>query len=90
MSPKPYPESYTYSQARHGTQEVLHQEQRALTEMDDTMMQRILKPVQCAVLIVDTFPAACVALPLAEAVASLSRGARCNQTLTSSWLCEAL
>ena len=55
-------------------QEVLRQEQQALTETDDHVMQRLLKPAQCALLIVDALPAAAVALPLAEAVAALHAG----------------
>ena len=56
------------------TQEVLRQQQQALTEMDDHVMQRVLRPVQCALLIVDALPAAAVALPLAEAVGALPTG----------------
>ena len=56
------------------TQDVLRQEQQALTEMDDHVMQRLLRPTQCALLIVDALPAAAVALPLAEAVAALPAG----------------
>ena len=55
-------------------QEVLRQQQQALTESDDDMMQRILGPAQCALLIVDALPAAAVALPLAETVASMYGG----------------
>ena len=57
-----------------GLQVVLRDEQRALTEMDDTVMQSVLRPAQCARLIVDAFPAAPSALPLAEAVASMHEG----------------
>ena len=58
----------------HALQEVLRQEQRVLTEMDDTVMQRVLGACQCARLIVEAFPAAPGALPLAEAVAMMDEG----------------
>ena len=53
---------------------MLRQQQQTLTESDDHVMQRILRLAQCALLIVDALPAAAVALPLAEAVASLYGG----------------
>ena len=57
-----------------GVQEVLRHEQLALTEADDALLQRVLRPAQSALLIVDAFPAAAVALPLVAAVAGLHAG----------------
>ncbi len=54
--------------------------------MDAHVMQRVLTPAQCAVLIVDVLPAAAVALPLAEAVAALQAGA--HQEPQASYLIE--